>query len=146
MLTLDKTRRFLEKTAEELNFAKEIDRNEMYKLLIDASRELEPFPEEKKLEENFVKGCTSNVYIAAEEKEGLITYYGSSEALIVRGYVAILVKALSGLSPDDVLDTEDLIRDFVETTDVKASLTPSRANAFGNIYALMRKKAEELKN
>jgi cysteine desulfuration protein SufE len=142
MNSLDETKAFLEKTAEELNFAKSIDRNEMYKLLIDQGNAMEPFPEDLKKEENFVKGCTSNVYIAAEEKEGRIIYKGSADAMIVRGYVSILIKALSGLPKEDIKNTDELIETFVEDTDVKASLTPSRANAFGNIFKMMKEKAQ----
>ncbi len=143
MDTLESARTFLEEMAEELNFAKSIDRNEMYKLLIGYGNAMPEFPEERMVEENFVKGCTSNVYIHSELKEGRVLFSGKSDAMIVRGYLAILIEALSGLSPEDVLKSESIIEKFTTDTDVKASLTPSRANAFGNIYRMMRQKAEK---
>ncbi|MFP4117681.1 MAG: SufE family protein [Candidatus Woesearchaeota archaeon] len=143
METLEETERFLDEKAEELNFAKSMDRNEMYKLLISYGNELPEFPEELMTEENFVKGCTSNVYIHAGLKDEKISYTGKADAMIVKGYLAILIKALSGLKPEEVLKSESLIERFTETTDVKASLTPSRANAFSNIYRTMKEKAKE---
>ncbi len=143
MESLEDTEKFLTDKSEELNFAKSMDRNEMYKLLISYGNELPEFPEEHMIEENFVKGCTSNVYIHSELKEGRVYYTGKSDAMIVRGYLAILLEALSGLKPDDVAKSEQLIERFTLDTDVKASLTPSRANAFGNIYKMMREKAKK---
>ena len=146
MNNLDDAKSFLEERAEELNFAKSMDRNEMYKLLMSYGNELAEFPKEFLIEENFVKGCTSNVYIHSILIDDKVIYLGKSDALIVKGYLSLLITALSGLSPEDVLKTEEIVNDFVKNTDVKASLTPSRANAFGNIYKMMKDKAEELIN
>ncbi len=142
MMSLDETRKFLEDRSEELNMAKSMDRNEMYKILIEYGNSMEEFPEELMTEDNFVKGCTSNVYIHSEENEGRIFYKGKSESMIVRGYLAILIKALSGLKQEDILRSNDIVQSFVDNTDIKASLTPSRANAFHNIYSKMREKAQ----
>ncbi|MFW5852781.1 MAG: SufE family protein [Nanoarchaeota archaeon] len=144
MESLEDAKKFLEQTAEELNFAKDVDRNEMYKMLIDFGNELETLPEEEKTEENFVKGCTSNVYISAKKDNDRIKFEGSADAMIVKGYLAILIKAISGLKKEDVAKTEELIEEFIENTDVKASLTPSRANAFGNIYKTLKEKAANI--
>ena len=141
METLEDTKQFLEKTSEELNLAKEIDRNEMYKYLMEFGDSLEELPETKKTDENFVKGCTSNVYINTEERNGRMFHTGSADSLIVKGYLAILLKAISGLKKEDIPKTEALVEKFSEETDIKASLTPSRANAFGNIYKTMKEKA-----
>ena len=69
-------------------------------------------------------------------------YRGVSEAHVVRGLLAYMVEALNGLPPEDVVSgTREAIEQFAEDVDLKATLTPNRANAFGNIYALMVEKA-----
>ena len=141
MESIDEAKEFLEHTAEEINFAKEIDRNEMYKYLIDFGNKLDEIHEEEKIEENFVKGCTSNVYISAKETDGRIYYKGFADSVIVKGYLSMLIIALSGLRKEDIPKTENMLEEFAEKIDIKASLTPSRANAFGNIYKTMKNKA-----
>ena len=146
MENLEDTKKFLEDTSEELNFAKGLDRTEMYKYLIEYGNKLEPIPEAEKTEDNFVKGCTSNVYISAKEKNGRIFYTGSADALTVKGYLSILIKAISGLKKEDIQRTEEYVNNFIDNTDIKASLTPSRANAFGNIYKTIKEKAKYTSN
>jgi cysteine desulfuration protein SufE len=62
--------------------------------------------------------------------------------MVVKGYLSILIQALNGLSTEDLLiRSQSLVEHFGEVTNIRANLTPSRANAFGNIYQLMRVKA-----
>ena len=142
MNTLEDTKSFLEKTAEEINFIKEIDRNEMYKYLIEQGNNLKELDNSKKTDENFVKGCTSNVYISINIKNNIVNYEGYADSVIVKGYLSILIKALSGLKKEDISKTEELVEKFANDIDIKASLTPSRANAFGNIFKTMKEKAQ----
>jgi cysteine desulfuration protein SufE len=118
---------------------------ETIELLIDYGRRLGPFPEEEKTDPNRVPSCVSNVYIiGAMDEKGRMHYRGSSESLVVGGYVSILIQALDGLEPRDVVEkSEAPIRTFLERTGLRANLTPSRANAFGNVYLLMVKKASD---
>lgn len=140
---LDEMKRYLADTAEELNDLMSLDVMEMYRHLTELGNALPALPAERRTPDNFVHGCTSNVYISGELAEGRMRYGGSSEAHIVRGYVAVLVNALSGLSPAEVVEgTAQAIADFAEGTNIRATLTPSRANAFGNIYKLMVAKAQ----
>ena len=141
--SIEEMKAFLTETAEELNDLQSMDVMEMYRHLTDLGKALPELSAAEKTPENFVQGCTSNVYIAASCPDGRMEFRGSSEAHIVRGYVAILVAALSGLSPVDLLSySQSAIEEFAETTNIRATLTPSRANAFGNIYKLMRQKAQ----
>ena len=135
---------YLEDITEDLNANAMIDQMEMYRMLTEIGNAMESIPEESKTDENFVQGCVSNVYVDDRLEDGCIWFRGSSESHIVRGYLAILVRALSGLTPQDLLaESEQPILKFAERTNIKASLTPNRANAFGNIYKLIRKKAED---
>ncbi|TVR67793.1 MAG: SufE family protein [Spirochaetaceae bacterium] len=140
--SLEEMRAYLEEITSELLMMREMDNLEMYRMLTDMGKELEGLSEEEKTEENYVYGCISNVHIADELREGRMVYRGVSDAHVVRGYLAVLVNALSGLAPEDVLSgTREAVEKFARETDLKASLTPNRANAFGNIYKLMVDKA-----
>lgn len=144
MKTLEEAKSYLEEITDELVTIREMDNLEMYRMLTDIGKKMEELPEEKKTPENFVYGCVSNVYVADEiGEDGAIYYRGSSESHIVRGYLAILIEALSGLPPADVAnETKGMVEAFARDTDLKATLTPNRANAFGNIYQLMVDKAK----
>ncbi|POQ98728.1 hypothetical protein AU468_11850 [Alkalispirochaeta sphaeroplastigenens] len=133
---------YFDEITEELLMLREIDNLEMYRLLTDLGKELKELSPEECTEENYVYGCISNVYIVDEYDQGRIFYRGNSDAHVVRGYLAILLNALSGLTPEDVITgTKEAVEAFARKTDLKASLTPNRANAFGNIYKLMVEKA-----
>jgi cysteine desulfuration protein SufE len=135
----------LQTIADELNELAAFDTMEMYRHLSECGDQLAQAREPAKIPANFVPGCTSNVYIDAHLENGVLVYTGSSEALVVRGYVAILVHALSGLSPADILSgTQTAVDQFATSTNIRATLTPSRANAFGNIYRMMVDKARAL--
>lgn len=143
--TVSDLARWLEDIATELNDLASLDTMEMYRHLTGLGEGLSAHGEPEKIPDNFVHGCTSNVYIAHRLDNGLVYFSGSSEALIVRGYVAILVEGLSGLSPQEIIgETAGLIDNFANVTNIRATLTPSRANAFGNIYRLMVEKAKSL--
>jgi cysteine desulfuration protein SufE len=128
--------------AEELSVLASMDQMEMYRFLTEQGNDMPQVSEDEKTEENFVQGCVSNVYVAHQIEGDRIWYRGSADSLIVRGYLSVLIKALSGLPLDDLLSySRKLIEDFSEQTNIRATLTPSRANAFGNIYQLMYDKA-----
>lgn len=145
MKKLEAAKRYLEEMTEELNEMREMDNLEMYRMLTDIGKKMAELPPEDKTEENFVYGCVSNVYIADDiGEDGAIYFRGSSESHIVRGYLAILIEALSGLPPEQVAsETREMVERFARETDLKATLTPNRANAFGNIYQLMVEKAKQ---
>lgn len=134
--------KYLKDKKEEIMLVEEIDSSEVYKIIIDEGKNLNDFEDSLKISENKVKGCMSNVFISAEFIDGKIYFKGSSDSQIVAGFVAILINALSGLTPKEIVkESEKCINEFLVGTHIKASLTPSRANAFGNIYCLMKEKA-----
>ncbi|MBF2021218.1 MAG: SufE family protein [Hydrococcus sp. C42_A2020_068] len=119
-------------------FKSRTDPKKRYEQLLWYAKKLEPMPEEEKTPENKVRGCTSQVYIAADLKEGKVWYRGDSDAQLVKGLVALLIEGLNGLPPQEILQVTP---DFIEETGLKVSLTPSRANGFYNIFQTMQKKA-----
>lgn len=121
-------------------FQRHTDPKKRYEQLLWYAKKLDAMPEEGKIPENKVHGCTSQVYITAGLKEGKIWYQGDSDAQLVKGLVALLIQGLNGLSPAEILAVAP---DFIEATGLQVSLTPSRANGFYNIFNLMKKKALE---
>ena len=142
--TLKEAEEYLTGIAEELQSLAAMDRMEMYRMLTQFGDDIPALVDGERSSENFVLGCISNVYIGHTIEDGHIEFRGHSESMVVRGYLSILIHALSGLSTGGLLQgSQILVERFCEQTDVRAQLTPSRANAFGNIYRLMRKKAGE---
>lgn len=144
MKSVEDAKSYIDEMIDELVTMREMDNLEMYRTLTDIGKKMDELPAEEKTEENYVYGCVSQVYIADDlADDGAIYYRGSSESHIVRGYLAILMEALSGLAPEDVANSSrEMVERFARETDLKATLTPNRANAFGNIYQLMVDKAE----
>ena len=115
--------------------------------LIELGRTLGEFPEIWKVRSNRVKGCTSNVYIHAYLTNGKLFYSGHSESEIIKGQLALLINGLNRLSPEEIfLKTKAPLNNFVNNTDVRFSMTISRANSLGTLYQFMKKKAEDFLN
>lgn len=118
-------------------FARISEPKRRYEQLLWYAKKLEAFPSEGKVPENKVPGCVSQVYITASLEDGKVAFQGDSDAQITKGLLAMLIEALGGLSPADVLQ---LTPDFIKETQLDVSLTPSRANGFYNIFKTMQKK------
>ena len=119
-------------------FARISDPKRRYEQLLWYAKKLEGFPAKDKVAENKVQGCVSQVYITAELTDGKVSYQGDSDAQITKGLLAMLIIALEGLSPAEIVQ---LTPDFIKETQLDVSLTPSRANGFYNIFKMMQKKA-----
>jgi cysteine desulfuration protein SufE len=113
------------------------DPKQKYERLIWFAKKLPEFPEADKTAANKVSGCTSQVYITAQMSDGKMQFSGDSDSQLVKGLVAILVEGLNGLAPETVLK---LTPDFIQTTGLNVSLTPSRVNGFYNIFQMMQQK------
>ena len=74
-----------------------------YQLLIDLGNEQEPLEEKYKTEQNLIEGCQSRVWLQADDVDGKIVFKAESDALIVKGIIALLIKVLSGHTPDEIL-------------------------------------------
>lgn len=96
-----------------------------YQLLIDLGSDLEPLDEKYKTEDNLIDGCQSRVWVQCDLVDGNMELQADSDALIVKGIVALLLRVLSGHTPQEVLDT-DLY--FVEQIGLKEHLSPTRSN------------------
>src|SRR5574344_1852567 len=96
-----------------------------YQLLIDLGNEQAPLDERYKVESNLIDGCQSRVWLQADDADGIITFTAESDALIVKGIVALLIRVLSGHTPQEIIDA-DLY--FIETIGLKEHLSPTRSN------------------
>ena len=106
-----------------------------YQLLIDLGSEQEPLEEKYKTEQNLIDGCQSRVWLQADYADGIITFTAESDALIVKGIVALLIRVLSGHTPQEILDA-DLY--FIEQIGLKEHLSPTRSNGLLAMVKQMR--------
>jgi cysteine desulfuration protein SufE len=106
-------------------FADFDDWMDRYQLLIDLGNDLEPLDERYKNEQNLIDGCQSRVWLQCEEREGKLWFSADSDALIVKGIIALLIHVLSGQSAKDILDTELY---FIEQIGLREHLSPTRSN------------------
>lgn len=96
-----------------------------YQLLIDLGNEQEPLNEKYKTESNLIDGCQSRVWLHCDEVDGKLIFQAESDALIVKGIIALLIKVLSGHTPDEILNA-DLY--FIPQIGLKEHLSPTRSN------------------
>lgn len=106
-----------------------------YSLLIEMGNALEPFPEADRVEQNLIDGCQSKVWFTAQLLDGKVFYRGDSDALLVKGIVAMLCRVLSGHTPEEILDA-DLY--FIERINLKEHLSPTRSNGLVAMLRQMR--------
>lgn len=96
-----------------------------YQLLIDMGGEQPALPEEYKTEQNLIDGCQSRVWLQADMVDGKVRFQAESDALIVKGIVALLVRVFDGQTPQDILSS-DLY--FIDRIGLTEHLSPTRSN------------------
>ena len=108
-----------------------------YQLIIDYAKELtkDPLPEEDKTDQNKIDGCQSTVWFTCRMEEGKIWYKGDSDALLVKGIVALLLSVLSGHTPKEIIDA-DLY--FIDRIGLREHLSPTRSNGVAAMLKQMR--------
>ncbi len=107
------------------DFSQFDDWMDKYALLIDLGNGLEPMDEKFKVPQNIIEGCQSRVWLHAEMENGLIHFKGESDAILVKGIVALLLEVFTGRTPDEILGA-DLY--FVDKIGLKEHLSPTRSN------------------
>lgn len=106
-----------------------------YQLLIDLGNEQEPLDEKYKTEQNLIDGCQSRVWLQADYHDGIIDFTAESDALIVKGIIALLIRVVSGHTPQEILDA-DLY--FIDKIGLKDHLSPTRSNGLLAMVKQMR--------
>jgi cysteine desulfuration protein SufE len=105
-----------------------------YSLLIDYGNGLEAFPEAQKTDQNLIDGCQSKVWFTAEMQDGKVIYHGDSDAILVKGIVALLIRVLSKHTPKEIIDA-DLY--FIDEISLREHLSPTRSNGLNAMLKQM---------
>ena len=106
-----------------------------YQLLIDLGNEQEPLDPQNKTEQNLIDGCQSRVWLQADLTDGKVVFQAESDALIVKGIIALLIKVVSGHTPDEILNSDFY---FIEKIGLKEHLSPTRSNGLLAMVKQMR--------
>lgn len=96
-----------------------------YQLLIDLGNDLDSLSERYKTEQNLIDGCQSRVWLQCDYVDGKLVFTADSDALIVKGIIALLIHVLSGHTPKEILDA-DLY--FIDKIGLRDHLSPTRSN------------------
>lgn len=116
-------------------FSEFTDWMDKYQLLIDLGNEQKPLDEKYKVGNNLIDGCQSRVWLQADYHDGVIDFSAESDALIVKGIIALLIRVLSGHTPDEILGA-DLY--FIDRIGLKDHLSPTRSNGLLAMIKQMR--------
>ena len=106
-----------------------------YQLLIDLGNEQEPLAPEYKNDQNLIDGCQSRVWLQADLVDGKVEFQAESDALIVKGIIALLIKVVSGHTPDEIIENELY---FIEAIGLKDHLSPTRSTGLLAMVKQMR--------
>ena len=104
-------------------------------LLIDYGNGLEEFPEADKTEQNLIDGCQSKVWFTAEMQDGKVVYHGDSDAILVKGIVALLIRVMSEHTPKEIVEA-DLY--FIDEINLREHLSPTRSNGLNAMLKQMK--------
>lgn len=117
-------------------FAKLSSWEDRYKKIIALGKALPDLPEDLRTEDSKVKGCQSQVWLHAKLNDrGEIEFRGDSDALLVKGLVALLLQVYSGSTPEEILTTPP---DFLKAIGFEGNLSPSRANGLFSMLKQIR--------
>jgi len=106
-----------------------------YAYLIEIGNEMTPIDVKYKIDSNLIRGCQSRVWLHQEFSEGRITFEAESDALIVKGLVALLLRIYSGRTPKEILESEPL---FIDEIGLRQHLSPTRSNGLLSMVKQMK--------
>ena len=108
---------------------------ERYEYIIDLGKNLPLIDESLKTEERLIKGCQSRVWLHAKLQDGQVIFTADSDAIITKGIIALLVRVLSGQTPEDIAQS-DLY--FIDRIGLKEHLSPTRSNGLLSMVKQMK--------
>lgn len=112
-----------------------------YQYLIDLGRKLEPLSDAERCPENILEGCQSSVWLVMDGDQDAMRIRANSDAAIVSGLIALLIRVYDGVAPQLILDTEPR---FIEDLGLSQHLSQTRASGLGAMMGAIRHKASEL--
>lgn len=113
-----------------------------YQYIIDMGKDLQTLPEELKTDDKLIKGCQSRVWLQSELQDGNVVFSADSDAIITKGIVALMIRVLSGHSPDEIMNAK---MEFIDQIGLKEHLSPTRANGLLSMIKQMKLDAMALK-
>lgn len=96
-----------------------------YQYLVDLGAELEPLKDEEKNDNTLIRGCQSQAWLVCDDHDGRVFYRGESDAIIVKGIVAMLIDTVSGCTAQEVADSDFA---FIDKIGLREHLSPTRSN------------------
>ena len=106
-----------------------------YEYLISLGKELPLIDEQKKIDENIIKGCQSRVWLAAELDNDKVQFTADSDAIITKGIISLMIRVLTDSSPQEILETELY---FIDKVGLKQHLSPTRSNGLVSMVKQMK--------
>ena len=122
------------------DFALFEDWMDRYQYIIDMGRRLPEFPASLRTDAHRIRGCQSQVWFVAEEKDDRLFFQAISDAAIVSGLIALLLRLYSGRRPQEILDTAP---DFVTELQLESHLSPTRSTGLSSMLQAIRNFAAE---
>jgi cysteine desulfuration protein SufE len=116
--------------------------DDKYEYIIDLGKRLQPLDEKFKTNENRVRGCQSTVWLVADYKDGRVFYKAESDAVIVKGLISMLIRVLSGQTPDDIIQAK---LNFIQEIGMTTHLAQTRSNGLLAMVRQMKNYALALK-
>ena len=116
------------------------DWEDKYRYVIELGKSLPEMPDTAKTEDNKVRGCVSQVWLQTSQSNGVLHFTGDSDAMIVRGLVAILLAIYQDRTPQQVLATD--AREIFNELGLKDHLTPQRSNGFASMVGRIQSDAQ----
>lgn len=111
---------------------------ERYQYLIDLGKKLAPLAPSERTDDRLLSGCQSNVWFIAEGDADKLQFRAQSDAAIVSGLIALLLRVYSGRSAEDILNTDP---DFIDAIGLSEHLSPTRANGLNAMLKAVRNSA-----
>ena len=99
--------------------------DDKYEYIIDLGKRLPPLEDEFKKDENKVRGCQSTVWLVSDYREGKVFFKAESDSVIVKGLISMLIRVLSGHTPDEILDAK---LEFIQKIGMTTHLAQTRSN------------------
>ncbi len=121
------------------DFALFDDWEDRYRFIIELGQSLEPLTEDEHCDATRVPGCVSQVWLVSELHNGILHFRGDSDAHIVRGLIAILLRIFNDKTPSDILALDPT--DIFTQLDLNDHLTPQRSNGFASMLQRIRNEA-----
>jgi len=119
--------------------------DDKYEYIIDLGKKLSPLEDKFKTDENRVRGCQSTVWLVADFKNGKVIYKAESDAIIVKGLISMLIRVLSGHTPDEIINAK---LGFIQQIGMTTHLAQTRSNGLLSMVKQMKNfaLAYKLKN